>query len=78
MRKYKKISRKTPQITVTIKKQITIYQENPLHPSLRLHKIFSKKIVEWSISITDDLRLIFQKVGQDILLTDIGTHDEIY
>jgi len=37
-----------------------------------------KKIEEWSISITDSIRVIFQYIPEGIVLTDIGTHDEVY
>ncbi len=53
-----------------------IFKENPLHPSLRLHALHGKLSELWSISITGNYRIIFerQKNG-DILFISIGKHD---
>ena len=58
-----------------IKKE-TLFKENPLHPSLRLHELHGKLKNKWLISITGNYRIIFerQKNG-DILFLSIGSHD---
>ncbi len=77
-KKYKKLVKKDASLKETIDSKITIFKTNRLHPSLRLHKLTSKDIESWSISIKDNLRIIFQYVEEGILLTDIGSHDEVY
>ncbi|MBI4272569.1 type II toxin-antitoxin system mRNA interferase toxin, RelE/StbE family [Candidatus Uhrbacteria bacterium] len=53
-----------------------IFRNNPLHPSLRLHALRGKLEGIYSLSISGNYRIIFerQKNG-DILFISIGTHD---
>ena len=53
-----------------------IFRLNPLHPSLRLHKLHGELDFLWSISLNKNYRAIFkrQKNG-DILFVSIGKHD---
>ena len=77
-RKHKKLIKKNFKLRDNIKQKLQVFQKNQKHPSLRLHKLSGKKIEEWSISITDSIRVIFQYIPEGIVLTDIGTHDEVY
>ena len=78
LRKYKKLLKQNPRLREKIKNQLSIFQDNPNHPSLRLHKLQGKMITDWSISVGQDLRLIFTNVKDGILLVDIGKHEEVY
>ena len=53
-----------------------LFRKNPLHPSLRLHSLKGKLNGLWSLSISSNYRIIFerQKNG-DILFISIGKHD---
>jgi len=60
--------------TAVIKQEL--FQKNPLHPSLRLHMLTGKLSEYWSISITKNYRIIFQRMENgDILFMSIGSHD---
>ena len=62
-----------------IEKQIILFEINPKHPSLRLHKLTGNLKNFWSISITRNFRLIYQLKSKDTAyFVDIGTHDEVY
>lgn len=55
-----------------------LFQENPLHPSLRLHQLHGKLKEYWSISITLDYRIIFKRMDDgNIVFGSVGKH-EIY
>ncbi len=75
--RFKKRLRKLPDdiIEITIKKE-KIFRLNPLHPSLRLHQLHGELHNLWSISLSKNYRIIFerQKNG-DILFVSIGKHD---
>ncbi|MDP3900004.1 MAG: type II toxin-antitoxin system mRNA interferase toxin, RelE/StbE family [bacterium] len=63
-----------------IKKQVvkieTIFKNNPLHPSLRLHQLRGRLENSWSISVTMDYRIIFDRIdGGDIFFLSVGKHD---
>ena len=63
-------------------KQVKLFQLNPDHPSLRLHKLKGNLENTWSISISRSIRMVFyyrlkNKQKRAVFIT-IGTHDEVY
>lgn len=64
----------------TYKKVLRLLELNPEHPSLRLHKLKGKFKDTYSVSITMQYRIIikFSVVGNEVVLIDIGHHDEVY
>lgn len=61
--------------SVAFKKE-DIFKLNPLHPSLRIHPLKGKLLGLWSISLTKNYRIIFERIANgDILFHSIGTHD---
>lgn len=57
-----------------IKKE-ALFRENPLHPSLKLHKLKGKLDGCWSISINRAYRIIFKpKDDGNIIFITVGTH----
>jgi len=62
-------------LDLAIKKE-QIFKDNPLHPSLRLHELHGKFKGIWSISITSNYRIIFERMENgDIIFISIGKHD---
>jgi mRNA-degrading endonuclease YafQ of YafQ-DinJ toxin-antitoxin module len=57
---------------------------DPFHPSLKSHKLTGKLDGLWSCSVAYDCRVNFAfktdlETSSDlIVLTDIGSHDEVY
>lgn len=68
--------RKNPHLKAKVKKQIELLRENLKHPSLRLHKLTGKRAQEYSFWIEGNLRITFVIINNEILFTDIITHDE--
>ena len=76
-KKFIKELKKLPKeiIDIAIKKEI-IFRDNPIHPSLRLHELHGKFKGIWSISLTQNFRIIFERMSNgDILFISIGKHD---
>lgn len=76
-KKFVKELRKLPKeiIDLAIKKE-EIFKKNPLHTSLRLHELHGKLKGIWSITITGNYRIIFERMENgDILFISIGKHD---
>jgi len=76
-KKFAKELKRLPKeiIELAIKKE-KIFRENPLHSSLRLHQLHGKFEGIWSISITSNYRIIFERMPNgDILFISIGKHD---
>lgn len=78
LRSYKKLTKKNPHLKSIIKNKIKLFQENPNNPSLRLHKLLGKKVNQWSLAVRTNLRILFVYSGEDVILTNIGSHDEVY
>lgn len=78
LRAYKKITKRRPDLKEKIKSKINLFELNPLHPSLKLHKLKGKQVDNWSISLEKDLRLVFVYIPDGIILIDIGKHEDVY
>ncbi len=75
---HKKLIKRNPQMQAKVKTALALYQTDPQHSSLRLHKLTGTQFDDWSISVGRDIRIIFSYVSDGILLSAIGTHDEVY
>jgi mRNA interferase YafQ len=81
---FKKTIKNNPEAKNKILAAMKLLQEDPFTPSLKTHKL--KGILEgnWSCSVNYDLRIVFDFVKNqttdetEILLMNIGTHDEVY
>ncbi|WP_457750004.1 type II toxin-antitoxin system RelE/ParE family toxin [Sulfurimonas sp.] len=83
-KKYEKIAKKFLKKHQNLKekytKTILFLQKNPFHPSLRLHKLQGSLSEYHSVSIDMDYRILidFIIIDEQIVLIDIGSHDEVY
>ena len=80
---FKKIYRKKAKNNEGLKKKfwktLELFVENPFNPRIRTHKLTGKLEGLWAFSVDYDCRIIFKFLNQDeILLVDIGGHDEVY
>ncbi len=79
-KKIRKFLKKHPNIFSKYEKTIFFLEQNPHHPSLRLHKLKGSLSEYYSISIDMEYRIIIDFIIVDnvIYLIDIGSHDEVY
>jgi len=75
-----KFLKKHKDIYVKYKKTIELLENNPFHPSLRIHQLQGKLKSFSSVSIDMKYRIIidFIIVDEVIILIDIGSHDDVY
>ena len=74
-----KIKTKNQKLFWLIDKQIKLFQSNSKHPSLRVHKLSGKYSNLWSLSITPDVRILYQTLENEVVyFTAIGTHNQVY
>ena len=80
MKKIVKLIRKNPSLKPKIVKTLKLIEEDPFYPSLRLHQLKGKLNGKYSISIDMNYRIILELIIKDneIILLDIGSHDEVY
>lgn len=78
LKKLKTISKKDKPLFTKVQKQLRLFQADPRHNSLRLHKLKGNLQNVWSISIDRNCRLLYTEDEDVIYLFDIGTHDQVY
>lgn len=71
-----KVEKKNERLKEAIRKTMGRLQNNPTHPSLRLHRLSGQSV--YSISVTMSIRMIVAFRGDDIHLLRIGTHEDVY
>lgn len=57
-----------------VKKALALFVDNPLHPSLRLHKHSGTLDRYWSILVDRKYRVIIEMEKEFVVLVSIGTH----
>ncbi len=75
--KVSQIKKRDRRLFLKINKQLELFQKNPKHPSLRLHKLQGNFSQVWSISVTRDFRILFS-IKDMYYFFDLGTHADIY
>lgn len=80
IKRVKKFIKRRPEILSQYEKTLKLLEINPLHPSLRLHKLKRKlsNLYSVSIDITYRVSIDFVIKKDQIIPIDIGSHDEIY
>lgn len=72
----KQLSTKDPRIKTRLQKTLGFLQKDIRHPSLRLHKLSGMH--NWSISVTNSIRIIAHIEENTVYLLRIGKHEEVY
>ena len=77
--RFKRAYKKLPtRIHTDFDKQITLFMQNPKHPSLKMHKLKGKFQECLAFRLQNGYRVLFEFVTLDIInLLDTGPH-EIY
>jgi Txe/YoeB family toxin of toxin-antitoxin system len=78
---YKKWSLQHPGLKAQFEKRISIFEQDPFHPSIKTHSLSGSLKGLWSLRITYQYRLVFTFLDEKrtiVLLIDIGTHKEVY
>lgn len=84
VRALKRTVRKNPALKQDIEETLRLLQENPFALQLATHKLKGKLAGSWACSVGYDLRIVFDFVKSensqedDLLLLEVGTHDEVY
>ena len=68
---------KGPQASM-IQAALRRFVANPRDPLLRTHKLKGKLDGYWAFTVEHDLRVVFRWDGDVAVLTDLGSHDEVY
>ena len=76
----RKFLKKHPELTTQYEKTLKLMELNPFHPSLRLHPLQGKlkDLFSVSINISYRITLEFYINEHNIILINVGHHDEVY
>lgn len=79
-RRARKFLIKHPDLRPRLAETLEKLRADPFEPSLRLHPLGGKLLGMQAVSLTYSYRitLTLQITEQEILLLDIGSHDEVY
>ncbi len=75
---WKKLVKKDSALPKLIDRKVSLFIKDRNHSSLRLHKVNVKGVDLWSISIKGNLRILFYFKKNGVVVSDIGSHDEVY
>ena len=76
-RKSKKLIKKDPGLRKIFAKQFRLFNSNPEHPSLKLHKLKGKRSEQYAMWLKGDLRAISIRNKKRVyLFFDLISHDE--
>ena len=64
----------THEMKIKARKALALFEQNPFHPSLRLHDLSGRLKNFWSISIDRKNRIIFEVRKDTAILHSIGSH----
>ena len=78
--KAKRFVKKHPELITQYEKTLKILENDPNHPSLRLHRLKGKlkDLHSISINISYRITLEFYLKEKEIVLVNVGHHDEVY
>ncbi|MGF1541990.1 MAG: type II toxin-antitoxin system YafQ family toxin [Pleurocapsa sp.] len=83
-RAFKNIIKRRPDLKPKIEEKLRLLAVDPYNSVLRTHKLKGKLSGAWACSVEYDCRIVFsfeknqETQEEEILLIDIGTHDEVY
>jgi mRNA-degrading endonuclease YafQ of YafQ-DinJ toxin-antitoxin module len=79
-KRVQRFARQHPELKEQYRKTLLLLTQNPQHPSLRLHPLKGKLAALHSESINLSYRITLEMIisEQEIILVNVGSHDDIY
>jgi addiction module RelE/StbE family toxin len=76
----KKFFKKHPQLKSDFKVLLTQLKQEPFQQRLKLHQLKGRHKEKYSVSLTYSYRVVLylEIINKEIILLDIGSHDEVY
>ena len=79
---YEKIERRFlkrhPDLLERYQKALAVLEQDPFHPSLRLHALTGRLAGLHAISINLQYRITLELRESEIILVSVGSHGEVY
>jgi len=70
----------TPKLQSKTIETVELFRKNPYNISLKNHALKGKMNGKRAISVTGDIRIVFEEYDGYVLVVmlDVGTHDQVY
>lgn len=78
LKHYQKRISRLPSIDQAFRQRLELFLLNPHHPLLKDHKLVGEKAEYRSFWVTGDIRVVYRREVDMIVLYDIGTHAQVY
>ncbi len=75
LRNFRKLPREIIDLT---KERLELFYVDPWQGSLKTHKLSGDRKDHWAFSINYEYRVVFRQQDNEILLVDVGLHDDVY
>ena len=76
---YEKRIRFNPKLDKRFSERISLFSQNPSHPTLDDHPLKGSKRFYRSFSITGDIRVVYYPISdKEAFFVDIGSHNQVY
>ncbi|WP_036962018.1 type II toxin-antitoxin system YafQ family toxin [Pseudoclavibacter soli] len=63
----------------TTRRRLELWQEDPMNSLLRVHRLSGRLQHLYSLSVTGDLRVLYELIGDEIVIFQmVGTHAQLY
>ena len=80
LKRAKRFAKRHPELKSQYEKTLKLLEQNPFHPSLRLHSLTGRLSGLHSVSINLEYRLTLELLIHDELIIPIkvGSHEDVY
>ena len=80
VKRAKRFAKQHPELKQQYQKTLMLLEQNPYHPSLRLHQPQGKLSDLHSVSINVSYRITLEMMITDneIILVNVGSHQDVY
>lgn len=76
---YRQLVDENPEITDQVFEAVEYFKKNPNDTRLDNHELTKKMAGKWALSITDDIRIIYEWLGKTtVRFLAIGEHKKVY
>lgn len=66
------------QMVIKFQTRLQLFINDSTNPILKDHQLIGPKSYRRAFSVTEDIRVVYQKVDDGVLLMDIGSHNQVY
>lgn len=78
LKNYRKRVLKNRKLDIKAEERINLFKNNPKNSLLRDHSLTGNMKEYRAFWITGNIRIVYKKIGNKIMLYDIGSHPQVY